>query len=210
MSTATIATNAPSVEELRIARVYAEAVWEIAKRDGVETELLEELESLVHDVLDRQPDLELFFGLASISQDQRVQLIEKIFRGRASELNYEFMLTLNQHERLGLLRAVAVNLRDIWEESQGKTPVLVRSAVPLGDEQVDAIQDLLVRQFQIKPELKTEVDPRLLGGLWLRVGDMVYDRSVRSNLNRLRETILTRSSHEIQSGRDIVDYSEGN
>lgn len=209
MSTATT-SKVPSVEELRIARVYAEAVWEIAGRDGTQAELLEEFDSLVTEVLDRQPDLELFFGLSSISSEQRVELIEKIFRGRASELTYHFMLTLNQHERLGLLRAVAFSLRELWEESQGKTAVLVRSAVPLQEAQLGEIESLLTSELKIKPEMKTEVDPRLLGGLWLRVGDRVYDRSVRSNLNRLRETILTRSSHEIQSGRDIVDHSEGN
>ncbi|MFO0945283.1 MAG: F0F1 ATP synthase subunit delta [Planctomycetota bacterium] len=80
----------------------------------------------------------------------------------------------------------------------------------LAKDQLDAVTKLIETKLKVKPDLTTEVDPRILGGLWMRVGDKVYDRSVRWNLNQLRESILTRSSHEIQSGRDIVDHSTGN
>lgn len=207
MSSGPTTKRYPSVEELRLARVYAEAVWAVASKQNAAHELLEEFESLIKDVIDPQPELEIFLTLASISQERRGELLEKVFKGRASELLYSFLRTLNQHDRLGLLQAVGICLRQILDESEGRVPVLVRTAVSLDKDQLDAVVKLLETKLKVKPDLTTEVDPRILGGLWMRVGDKVYDRSVRWNLNQLRESILTRSSHEIQSGRDIVDHS---
>lgn len=200
----------PDVQELQIARVYAEAVWNLAQKEGVQESFMEEYDSLVHDVLDAEPQLEIFFRLGSISEDRKMSLIESIFKGRASDLLFNFLKTLNAHDRLGLIRAVGICLHELQDAALGQVPVLIKSAVPLSSAQLQGIESMLTQQFKIKPHIETEVDPELLGGLWVRVGDLVYDHSVRWNLNQLRENILARSSHEIQSGRDIVDRSEGN
>lgn len=204
------AASEPSVEELQIARVYADAVWKLAVKEGRGPEFYEEYLSLVHDVLDRQPQLEVFFQLSSITTDRKTQLIENIFRGRASELLLNFLKTLNDHERLSLLRAIAICLRDLYDKSRNAVRVIVKTAQPMPDDQMHAIRNAIANRFHIEPILETKVDPSVLGGLWIRVGDMVYDRSVRWNLNQLRDKILTRSLHEIQSGRNIVDRSTGN
>jgi F-type H+-transporting ATPase subunit delta len=200
----------PNVQELQVARVYAEAVWNLAVQQGQQAEFLEEYDSLLKDVLDAEPQLEIFFGLGSISEDRKSALIDSIFKGRASDLLYHFLKTLNAHDRLGLLRAVGVCLHQLQDAALGRVPVLIKSAVPLSSDQLQAVEAMLTQKLNITPRTETEVDPELLGGLWIRVGDMVYDRTVRWNLNQLRENILARSSHEIQSGRDIVDRSEGN
>lgn len=200
----------PSVEELQIARVYADAVWKVAVKEGRGPDFYEEFQSLITDVLNRQPQLEVFFQLSSISEDRRAQLIEHIFRGRASDLLLNFLKTLNDHERLSLLRAIAVCLRDLYDKSRGAVRVIVKTAQPMPDDQLQSIRTAIANRFHIEPILETKVDPSVLGGLWIRVGDMVYDRSVRWNLNQLRDKILTRSLHEIQSGRNIVDRSTGN
>lgn len=203
-------TRAQSVQELQIARVYAEAVWNLAAKENAQESFLEEYDSLLHDVLDPEPQLETFFELDSISEDRKAALIDSIFKGRASDLLYNFLRTLNAHDRLGLLRAVGTCLHQLNDAAQGRVSVLVKSAVALTEDQLAAVRAMLADKFRIQPNIETQVDPELLGGLWIRVGDVVYDRSVRWNLNQLRENILARSSHEIQSGRDIVDRSEGN
>lgn len=204
------ATKEPSVQQLQVARVYADAVWQLAVKQGQQEALLEEYESLLTDVLDEQPELEVFFDLGSISEDRKMALVETIFKTRASDLLYNFLRTVGAHNRLGLLRAIGVCLKELHDQSLGRVPVLVKSASPLTDAQLQAVRTMLSEQFHIDPNIQTAVEPEMLGGLWLRVGDRVYDRSVRWNLNQLRENILARSSHEIQSGRDIVDRSEGN
>ncbi|MGL5096867.1 MAG: F0F1 ATP synthase subunit delta, partial [Planctomycetia bacterium] len=99
--------------------------------------------------------------------------------------------------RLGVLRSVARRLQERWDESRGRVAVVARTAAPLAGDQVTALLNMLRERFKIEPVLKTEVDPGLLGGLWLRVGDTVYDQSLLAGLNQLRDNILARSSNEV-------------
>lgn len=192
--------NSRSVQDLRIARIYAQALWNIANKEDKVGEVVEEYQALVRDVLDKDPDLERFFGLVSISQGQRARLLERVFKGRISELLYNFLSTLNAHDRLGLVRAALVAFQAIQAEEEGRIPVTVKTAVRLDDAGRRAVLEMLRERMRIKPELTEEVDPDVLGGVWLRVGDTVYDRTVRTGLGQLRDNILARRTYEIQGG----------
>jgi len=109
---------------------------------------------------------------------------------------------LNEHDRLDLLRAIRAELRKLLDERDRILRVPVRTAVPLADDQRQRLEEGLRNYFQMNPVLDTTVDPELLGGLIVRVGDVVYDTSVRTKLDNIRNDILSRSSHEIQSRRD--------
>ncbi|QDU63226.1 ATP synthase subunit delta, sodium ion specific [Planctomycetes bacterium Pan216] len=194
------ASKQPSPEELQLAKVYAKAVWELAVKDGIAQDFHEEFQSLVHDVLDKHPNLDIFFQTTSISRQRRWELVEKVFAEQASPLLLNFLRTLNENDRLGIVRAILIRLEELWNESQGRVPVEVRSAVPLDDDQEQELRQMVQAKFGFEPDLKVEVDPELLGGLVFRVGDTVYDRSVRTNMKELRERILTRHAHEIQGG----------
>jgi F-type H+-transporting ATPase subunit delta len=93
-------------------------------------------------------------------------------------------------------------LKAIREEELGIVPVHVRAAVPLDPADEKALRDRLAAVLAGQPVIHTVVDPELLGGLVISVGDTVYDGSVRTHLRRLREQLLQRSTHEIQSRRD--------
>ena len=82
----------------------------------------------------------------------------------------------------------------------------VRSAVPLDDGQRSALEARLAGLIGGKPQLKLVVDPALIAGLVVQVGDDVYDASVRTRLTRLRDRLIERKSHEIQSRRDLLSH----
>jgi F-type H+-transporting ATPase subunit delta len=88
--------------------------------------------------------------------------------------------------------------------------VQVRSAVPLADDQADRLRQQLRESLRLDPVLRTEVDPKLLGGIVVKVGDWLYDASVRARLDSIRKQLIERSSHEIQSGRDRFSVASGN
>lgn len=189
------------VGEFALARVYAQALWNLAEKEqGAQTEVSQELRSIVSDVLDREPALERFFSLGSIDDDHRQRFLDRVFRGRVSDLTYQFLVTLARRGRLGLLRAVSISLERIAKERAGKVEVLVKSARPLSAEQRTNLVNALIKSQGINPDPRFEVDQALLGGLWVRIGDRVFDRSVRTNLLQLKDNILARSSHEIQGG----------
>lgn len=198
------ATYKASPDELQGARIYGQALWNAAIKEKAIDSAINEIRELVA-VLDKQPELGAFFASGVISEEHREALISRVFKGRVSELIFSFLLTLNRADRLSLLRAVLGELEELNLQAKGQVPVLVRSAVALSSDQLKGIGKSLAKRLGKEPVLRTEVDPEILGGLWVRVGDTVFDRTVRSSLRQLRDNILTRSSHEIQSGRDSLD-----
>ena len=186
----------------RVARTYAQALLDAAEKRGQAAQVLEELDSLVNDVFPAAPQLEGFLASRAISRKRKPPVIRSAFQGRASDIFLNFLLVLNDHERLDLLRPILSVYRRLHEERTGHVRVRVKSAAELPDDQRQRLEQELRAAFRREPILETRVDPDLLGGLVVQVGDWVYDDSVRSRLADLRNQLMERSSHEIQSRRD--------
>jgi F-type H+-transporting ATPase subunit delta len=195
--------SAPFGEENRqIGRVYAEALYNAAAKQNQAREVLEELEALVAQVFRRDPRLEEFLASPAVSREHKATAIRDAFAGRANGVFVNFLLVLNEHDRLGTLRAVAALYRELFDDRAGRMRVFVQSAVPLPEDQQDRLRHELRALYNHEPVLETRVDPDLLGGLVVRVGDWLYDGSVSSRLETIRDQLIERSSHEIQSRRD--------
>jgi F-type H+-transporting ATPase subunit delta len=184
-----------------VGRIYAEALYDAAQKQGQAAEILDELEALV-EVLNRQPRLELFLSSAAVGRERKAEALRRAFQGRASDVLTRFLYVLNEHDRLNVLRAVVVAYRDLHDRKSGRIRVRVESAVPLPDDQQERLRQELRQALGREPVLQTRIDPGLLGGLVVRVEDLVYDASVRSRLDNLRKQLIEKSSHEIQSGRN--------
>jgi F-type H+-transporting ATPase subunit delta len=193
----------------RVARVYAEALLNAAgskQQDAV----VEELAALVRDVFKRQPQVEEFLSSGAISRDAKAGVIRSVFDGRTSDVFTNFLQVLNNHDRLDVLRPILTAARELANERAGRLPVVVRTAVPLPDDQRERLRAELRSTFKMEPLLDSQVDPELLGGMVVRVGDFLYDASVRARLESLRDELIARSSHEIQSRRDRFSSADGN
>jgi F-type H+-transporting ATPase subunit delta len=178
-------------------RVYAEALYKAAEKQGKVADLLADLEALVGEVFRRDPGLELFFASVSVGRDRKHQALQKAFETRADPLFVHFLYVLNQHDRLGLLRAIAEAFRTLYDRRSGRIRVEVRSAVALTDAERERlladVRDVAGRD----PVLIEKIDPDLLGGLMVCIGDWVYDASVRTQLENIRNQLIERSGHAI-------------
>jgi F-type H+-transporting ATPase subunit delta len=184
----------------RLSRVYAEALERAA--EGKADDMLGDLVALVRDVFGPHPDFREFLASGAVPRQAKGRVIEQSFRGRADDLFVNFLHVLNRHNRLDLLPAIARAYRDLTDRRHNRVRVRVRSAVPLTDEQQDRLRQQLQGQLRRETVLEPAVDPDLLGGLVVQVGDQVYDTSVRTRLETVRNQLLARSSYEIQHGRD--------
>ena len=198
------------VSARRIAKVYAETLLNAAQKQGQDQDVLEELGSLVRDVFEQDPRLEVLLSSAAIGRHARREAIQKVFGGRANRLFVNFLQVLNDHERLDLLRPILTAATQLYDERHRRLRVIVSSAVPLPDDLRQRLEENIRTHFHLEPVLVPQIDPKLLGGLKVRIGDMQYDGSVLSRLETLRDQILARSSHEIQSRRDRFSINEGN
>jgi F-type H+-transporting ATPase subunit delta len=197
-----VAQRVVDVGAQRVARTYAEALLAAAEKHGQARELLEELESLVNDLFRAMPEFEEFLASLAISRQRKPPVIRSALQAQASPLLLNFLLVLNDHERLGLLRPIVTAYRDLYEERTRHIRVLVQSAVPLPEDQRQRLTETLRARYQREPILETSINPDLLGGLVVQVGDLLYDGSVRSRLTDIRNQLIASSSHEIQNRRD--------
>jgi F-type H+-transporting ATPase subunit delta len=191
-----------SVQEQRVAKVYAEALLNGAEKQGQGDAVLDELDALVGEAFRADPKIEVFFSSAAIGRRAKDEVIRKSFAGRVSQLFLNFLFVLNEHARLDLLRPICQAARDLRDERARRIRVQVRTAFALADDQRERLTQELRQNFHLEPVLETQIDPALLGGMVIKVGDWLYDGSVRSSLDTLRRQLIERSSHEIQSRRD--------
>jgi F-type H+-transporting ATPase subunit delta len=194
----------------RVAHVYAEALLNAAEKPGQTEGVLEELHSLVHDLFPAKPELEAFLASGAVGRDRKAHLIQAVFDKRASDVFTNFLLVLNQHERLDLLRPILTAALEIRDQRARRIRVQVRSAVPLPEDQANRLRQRIREAFQLEPIVQSQVDPDLLGGVVVKVGDWLYDASVRSRLESIRNQLIAKGSHEIQSRRDRFSIASGN
>ena len=191
------------VREQPVARVYAEALLELAvQRDQVDT-VREELTALAG-LMRADPKLHAFMQSVVIDDDARGESINRMFKGRVSETMFGFLRVLNAKGRAGLLDAIAEQFAAVEDKRLGRIDVGVTSACEL-DEPLRAEILRAVQQHTGKtPVLDVTVDPELIGGLRIRIGDRLLDGSVRSRLAGVAKALKRRGSHEIAAGREFV------
>ena len=205
-------SHIPSVMEdpstLAVAKMYAEAFVGAAQSVGVEA-VLEEFESFLVDVLEKNAEFASFFCSSVGNRDDKLAIINRVVAPHGSELFTNFLRVLANKDRLDLLPLILRESKLNYEIRQGKKRVQVTSATELSDEQKERIRQQLSEKLPFDPIIESSVDPSLIGGIVIRVGDTVYDSSVKTRMKQLRERMRQRSLNEIQSGRDRFSHPEG-
>lgn len=187
-------------KSLAAARVYGQSLLELAERSGAAQALSEELLDLGN-LLEGNGKLRTFFASPLVDAETRRTMIEKTFRGRASELLVDGLQVLNRHGRIGLLDNVVEAYRTAFQARQGHVDVHVQSAVALSDAQRQALTAAVKASDGRTPDLVETVDPNMLGGLVVRIGDRKIDTSVAKDLKTVRAQLADRAAREILADR---------
>ena len=190
-----------------IANVYATSFLDAAGDQGGER--LEEFTSFVNDVLNANPEFRTILITGVANRDEQLQIIDRVIGPHGSEFFANFLKVLAKHERLGLLPAILEATQLEFEKRNGQQRVQVVSVTPLDDAALGRVREKIASAFSFDPIIENVTDPKLLGGLVIRVNNKVYDGSLRSRLNQLAKRMQQGSLHEIQSGRDRFSHPEG-
>ena len=136
------------------------------------------------------PEVGRFLSSPAVGKKVKAAALAAALKGNASDLLRGLVGVLGQNNRLDLLRGVAAAYRELLNERGGRVRVKVTAAVALSDAQKAALAASLKDILGQDPMLDVRVDPDLLGGLVVQVGDTVIDTSVRSRLQSLRTLLL--------------------
>lgn len=190
--------------ELAVAKVYADAMLELAREAGVADDLRDELDALAS-LYGTDAGFRDFLSNPAIDADERKASLERMLRGRVSDLLTDSVQVLNRKGRSALLPAVVARYRDAHDHWSRRVVVQVTSARPVNDDQRARLADAVRARTGFEPSFEERVDPSLIGGLVVRIGDQKIDGSVATKLAQLGEALLARASREIHSGT----YVEG-
>ena len=203
-------STAVNVGAQQVAAIYAKAFLAVCENAGQTDALVEELKGFVETVLDAFPQLEAVFASALISPEEKSALLDRVFGSQLSPLLLNFLKVISHHGRLEVIRAIQLEVARLYDDLRGRVRVQVRTATPLADGLSSNLVSSLHKLLGGEPKLESTVEPELIGGVVLRVGDTVYDGSVARQLHQVREQMINRSVHEIQSRRDRFRHPGGN
>lgn len=186
-------------QQISIAAVYADALFELARRQSQEGDVGEELAALQR-LLESDQKLATFMASRSLGTEQREASLERMFRGRLSDLTLNTLLVMNQNDRAGLVallhRAYALRQR----ETRNEVDVTVTSAIELDGAQRGHVERTAAELAGKTPVVKYEVRPEILGGLILQIGDLRYDYSVRQQLRTAAARLVERGERGLRIG----------
>jgi F-type H+-transporting ATPase subunit delta len=175
------------VEE--IARVYASALFGAAKDKGKLDAIRDQLGQFA-DALEGYRELQLFFFSPYFSSAEKEDGLNKAVADVEPEL-LNFLRLLIEKHRMPVLFRIRRQFDALWARENKRLGVTVTSAVELDPEIAERIGAEIEKQTDNKVELQTRVDPDILGGLVVQVGNMVLDTSIRSRLEKLRKSVAS-------------------
>ncbi|MCS6864622.1 MAG: F0F1 ATP synthase subunit delta [Gemmataceae bacterium] len=180
-----------AARQSRLARVYAEALLTAAAQEAPERieEVGAELQAFV-EALAANPDAAAFLANPAIGKKAKAAALAEALQHGASPLLRGLLHVLLNNNRFYLLTSIATAYQQILDQRAGRIPVKVTTAVPLSDTERERLITTLRQRLHHEPVLSVRVNPELLGGMIVQVGDTVIDSSVRSRLQSLRSLLL--------------------
>jgi F-type H+-transporting ATPase subunit delta len=184
----------------QVARIYARAVDEAAEAAGCRREVLAELGLIAREVLPQVPEAAAVFASPKVSPEEKSRIIDRLTAGRMQPTTTNVLHVLARHGRLGLIGAVVAAAERLADERDGRREATFTSAVPLDAAEQARIVAETEKALATAVVPRFVVDPAIIGGLVVRVGDTIYDQSVASGLARLGGRLHERNIHAIQNG----------
>ena len=170
-----------------IAPVYARSLFEAAQDADKLKDVREQIGQFA-DALSEDRDMQVFFFSPYFSSEDKKQGLEKALSD-ADDLVSNFLELLVENHRMPVLFRIRRELDTLWDQENQLLPVHITSAVELDEKTVKQIGDQIGEQTGQTVELSTAIDPDVLGGLVVRVGNTVLDASVRRRLDNLRREV---------------------
>jgi F-type H+-transporting ATPase subunit delta len=175
-----------------LAEVYARSLFEVAREHAKLDELREQLGQFA-DALDSNRELAVFFFSPYFSTKEKEDALERILDG-ADELFLNFLALLIEKHRMPVIFRARQQFERMWEQEHKLLPVDITSAIALDEGTTESLGRRIGERAGRKVRLAAHVDPDIIGGIVLRVGNSILDASIRNRLEQLRRHVAQGAS----------------
>ena len=173
----------------KVARRYAKALFDLALEKGRLDSVWDDLGSL-HSIIQESVKLSHFLQDPLLPVERKSSIFSILLKDKLDTLSFQFVLFLVEKKRINLLQACCVSFDELYYDYKGILKVSIISAKELSAVQIDAINNNLKANFDKKIESSVVVNPSLLGGFKIIVGDQVLDFSLGTQLQRIKHNII--------------------
>jgi ATP synthase F1 delta subunit len=170
-----------------IAEVYARSLFEVAVERG-ELDVIRDQLGQFADVLHENREMAIFFFSPYFNTDEKKDGMRRAIDG-AEPAFTNFLEALIERHRMPAIFRIRTRFDELWDKENKRLPVQVTSAIELDAATIDSIGQRISEQTGNKIELTSHVDPDILGGIVLRVGNFIMDASIRTRLEQLRKEV---------------------
>jgi F-type H+-transporting ATPase subunit delta len=178
------------MEEL--AQVYGRSIFQVALEQGKLAELREQLGQFA-DALDQNRELAVFFFSPYFSTAEKQDALGRLLEG-AEEILLNFLSLLIENHRMPVIFRIRQQYERLWEEENRMLPVEITSAIALDQATTESLGRTIGERAGRKVTLAARVDPDILGGIVVRVGNSILDASIRNRLEQLRRHVAQGAS----------------
>jgi ATP synthase F1 delta subunit len=175
-----------------IAKVYARSLFEVAREQGKLDAVREQLGQFV-DALNQYRELAVFFFSPYFSIKEKQDALGRVLDG-ADPILLNFLSLLIEKHRMPVIFRMRDAFERMWEEENRTLPVEITSAIELDQGTIESLARQIGERADRKVKLATRVDPDILGGLVVRVGNSILDASIRNRLEQLRRHVAQGAS----------------
>lgn len=170
-----------------IATVYARSLFEVSK-DNDKLDVIHDQLAQFADAIDENRELQVYFFSPYFSSQEKTEGIQKVIEN-GDEHFVRFLELLAERHRLPAVFRIRREFDRLWAEENKQLPVTITSAVELDEDTVKDLGRKIEEQTGQQIDLTANVDPDLIGGLRMQVGNMVYDATIRGRLEKLRREV---------------------
>jgi F-type H+-transporting ATPase subunit delta len=175
------------MEEL--AQVYARSLFEVAREQGHLDVLREQLAQFA-DALNEHRELAVFFFSPYFSTKEKQEALGRLLEG-ADPIFVNFLSLLIENHRMPVIFRLRHEYQRLWDEENRTLPVQITSAIALDPATTESLGRTIAERAGRKVTLAARVDPDILGGIVVRVGNSILDASIRSRLEQLRRQVAS-------------------
>jgi F-type H+-transporting ATPase subunit delta len=170
-----------------IADVYARSLFGVADEEDKLDTIKEQL-SQFSDALHDNRELQVFFFSPYFTSEEKKAGLDRMIDG-AEPIFSNFLQALVERHRMPVIFRIRTRFNELWDKANKLLAVSVTTAVALDQQVVTSLGDRIGEQTGQKIELSSTVDPEILGGIVLRVGNLIMDASIRTRLEQLRREV---------------------
>ncbi len=172
-----------------VSKTYGEALFELAMEKNT-LDVIQEESIAVLEIFKQNEELAKLLNHPKISKEEKITVIENVFKGRASDTIVGFLILIVEKGRYNEINQIFTYFLEQVKEFKKIGVAYVTSATPLTAEQCRKVEErLLATTKYIEFEMHFNVDADLIGGMIIRIGDRVVDSSIRTKLNQMTQTL---------------------